>query len=106
MVVGTYWSWLELGRVFPSRLVMYSVFRNHVTVGTACGVLEPGAEVLTNNDDPVESPSRNWSLGSSFGRFFGSGFSAIVKKQSDALLCPESDATQALSWIEPVMILT
>ena len=80
MVGGTYWSWLELDRVFPSRLVMYSVFRNHVTVGTACGVLEPAAVVLTNNDDPVESPSRNWSLGSSFGRFLGSGFSAIRKK--------------------------
>ena len=59
---------------------MYSVFRNHVTAGTTCDELEPPAELLTNNDDPpVESPSRNWSLGSSFGRFFGSGFSAIRK---------------------------
>ena len=80
---GTYWSEVELGRLVPSRLVMYSVFRNHVTVGTACDELEPPAELLTNNDDPtVESPSRNWSLGSSFGRFFGSGFSAIRKTRS------------------------
>jgi hypothetical protein len=57
---GTYWSGVELGRFVPSRLVMYSVFRNHVTVGTTCDVLEPLAEVLTNNDDPaVESPSKN-----------------------------------------------
>jgi len=61
---------------------MYSVFRNHVTVGIACDELEPPVEPLTNNEDPtVESPSRNWSLGSSFGRFFGSGFKAIEKKR-------------------------
>lgn len=79
---GTHWSGAELGRLlFPSRLVMYSVFRNHVTVGTACDELEPLAELLTNNvDPPVGSPSRTWSLGSNFGRFFGSGFSAIRKK--------------------------
>lgn len=58
---------------------MYSVFRNHVTVGTTCDELEPTAELLTNNDDPVESPSRDWSFGSSFGKFFGSGFNAIKK---------------------------
>ena len=61
---------------------MYSVFRNHVTVGTTWGVLEPLAELLTNSDDPVDSPSRNWSLGSSFGRFFGSGFNAAKKTRS------------------------
>jgi hypothetical protein len=60
---------------------MYSVFRNHVTVGTACDELEPPAELLTNNEDPVESPSRDWSFGSNFGRFFGSGFSAIKKRK-------------------------
>jgi hypothetical protein len=56
---------------------MYSVFRNHVTAGTTWGVLEPAAELLTNKDEVVESPSKSWSLGSSFGRFFGSGFNAI-----------------------------
>ena len=72
---------------------MYSVFRNHVTVGTACDELEPLAELLTNNDEPAESPSRNWSFGSSFGRFFGSGFSAI--KKENAFKPPLSCETQA-----------
>ena len=98
---GAYWSWVELGRLFPSRLVMYSVFRNHVTAGTTCDELEPPAELLTNNDDPaVESPSRNWSLGSSFGRFFGSGFSAIRKPRKRVQVAIISRNTgRSLDWV-------
>lgn len=66
---------------------MYSVFRNHVTVGTTFDELEPPAELLTNNDDPVESPNRAWSFGSSFGRFFGSGFSA-TEENKKTRSCP------------------
>ena len=65
---------------------MYSVFRNHVTAGTTCDELGPPAELLTNNvDPPDESPSRNWSFGSSFGRFFGFGFNAIKKPEKTRL---------------------
>ena len=72
---------------------MYSVFRNQVTAGTACDELGPLVELLTNNDDPAaESPSRNWSLGSSFGRFLRSGFSAVrgARKRVQAAIISRS----------------
>ena len=73
---------------------MYSVFRNHVTAGTTCDELEPPAELLTNSEDPVESPNRDWSFGSNFGRFFGSGFSAIKRNQENAFASTLSHETQ------------
>ena len=93
--------------MFPSRLVIYSVFRSHVTVGTVCDELEPLAVLLTNNDDPVvESPSRDWSLGSSFGRFFGSGFSAGKEKRENAFRSQLTREIHATAWIEQGELLT
>ena len=72
---SAYWSGVELDWLVLSRLATYSVFRSHVTVGTACDDVEPLA---------VESPSRYWPLGSSFGGFFSSGFSARNEREKDA----------------------
>jgi hypothetical protein len=78
--------------------VIYSVFRSHVTVGTVCDELD--CELLTNNDDPVVESSRYWSLGSSFGRFFGSGFSARKEKRENAFRSLLTRKARATAWIE------
>lgn len=66
----TYTSGVSEALELPSRL-KYSVFRSHGTWGTAdsgVDVPDEGPAPKNGPDAVAGSPSRNWSLGSSFGK--------------------------------------
>ena len=82
--IGTNTSCDKDERVVPSRL-RYSVFLNHGTCGTddsGVDVPEEGPAPMKGVDEDVGSPSKNWSLGSSFGKLFGSGLSSACTREA------------------------
>lgn len=78
-----YCSVCGVERKLLSRL-RYSVLRSQVTCGRGVGVEVPepeGGWVIAKEPNELEgSSSKNWSLGSSCGRFAGSGLSSTIYK--------------------------